>query len=51
MSLLVTFPLMLWLHVGISLALRQVSVIVLAALAALMLVSYIKRKQQACQQN
>ena len=46
MNVLVVLAFMLWLHLGIALALAQVSAIVLAALAALVLVGYIKRKQQ-----
>ena len=46
MNVLVVLAFMLWLHMGIALALAQVSAIVLAALAALLLVGYIKRNQQ-----
>ena len=46
MNVLVVLAFMLWLHLGIALALAQVSAIVLAALAALVLVGYIKRKRQ-----
>ena len=46
MNVLVVLAFMLWFHLGIALALAQVSAIVLAALAALVLVGYIKRKQQ-----
>ena len=46
MNVLVVLAFMLWLHMGIELALAQVSAIVLATLAALLLVGYIKRKQQ-----
>ena len=46
MNVLVVLAFMLWLHLGIALALAQVSAIVLVALAALLLVGYIKRKQQ-----
>ena len=46
MNVLVVLAFMLWLHLGIALALAQVSAIVLATLAAMVLVGYIKRKQQ-----
>ena len=45
MSALVVLVFMLWLHLGISLALAQVSTVVLAALAGLVLISHIKRRQ------
>ena len=45
MTILIGLSFMLWLHLGISLALAQVSSVVLAALAGLVLISHIKRRQ------